>query len=78
MKGSYEVFLAIIEESNAGWTWIPEEKGFASRDFITIKSTATGRKITCSCRIIDKYYVRNYSQHPRRSIEDPKRAIVMN
>lgn len=78
MKRKYEVFAALYEDSNEGWIWMPGEKDFDSRDHITVKSIATGKKVTCVCRIIDDNYIIQYNQPPRRIIANPKEAIVLS
>jgi len=39
MRKRYTVFAALYDDTNQGWIWMPKEKGFNSRDYITLKST---------------------------------------
>ena len=57
MRKRYTVFAALYDDTNQGWIWMPKEKGFNSRDYITLKSTETSKKITCTCRIIDDNFL---------------------
>ena len=80
MRKKYKVFASMWEDSNEGWVWIPPEKGFEPRDFITVKETKSGEKISCICRIIDPWFLDHYNQPPRRYIDlnEEYPPIVLN
>ena len=78
MKKRYKVFAALHDDANQGWIWMPEEKGFKSRDYITLKLPTTGRKITCTCRLIDDNFLTYYNQPPRINIQEPNSALVIS
>jgi len=78
MRKRYTVFAALYDDTNQGWIWMPKEKGFNSRDYITLKSTETSKKITCTCRIIDDNFLTYYNQPPRINIQDPNLALVIS
>lgn len=76
MKRSYEVFAALHEDSNEGWIWMPEEKGFNSRGYVTIKSIDTGGKTACVCRIIDRNYLEHHKKESGIDTEKGRKCSI--
>lgn len=76
MKRSYEVFAALHEDSNEGWIRMPEEKGFNSRGYVTIKSIDTGGKTACVCRIIDRNYLEHHKKESGIEIEKGRKCSI--
>lgn len=65
---SYDVYMALHEETNSGWVWF-KSPDLPSRSLVRIRNS--GRTVECECRILDDrdvvYY--NAETHGTRKID---------
>ena len=79
IKKKYKVFAALHDETSSGQIWMPQEDGFVSRDYITIKAITIGKKVNCICRIIDDNFIDSYNKSKRtEKITDKNKSIVIS
>ena len=78
MKIRCKVFTSMWEDSNEGWVWIPPEKAFNSRDYISLKELKNNKEVVVTCRKIDTNFLSRYNHPRRKRIEDVNSAIVIN
>jgi hypothetical protein len=58
---------------------MPPWDGFVSRDYITLKTIPTGKKVNCICRIIDDNFIDSYNKSERtENITDRNNSIVIS
>jgi len=63
----HKIFVALHEEANEGWVWIPKGIVPSGSNLICLKNTQNGRKVYCSCRTIDENFQEYYNDENRRT-----------
>lgn len=68
MRKKFTIYAALLEETKAGWIWIPKTNDIKS-DLIKVTNPVKKKTIVCECRVIDDNFIDDYNKRRTKRIK---------